>query len=208
MKGLCDRFFAQELRFKNKHENNLSDWKTVKLRNLMSIPEKVKPAYVNRDRLLTVKLHMKGVSKNENTETLTLGATNYFSRKKGQFIYGKQNLFNGAFGLIPDELDGYLSSADVPALDINAQKLNSTFLLHYFSRKQFYKKLESLASGSGSKRIHESTLLNVEIQLPVLDEQNKIASFLSAISKRIDVEISRYNLLVKQKKFLLNQMFI
>ena len=113
---------------------------------------------------------------------------NYFSRKKGQFIYGKQNLFNGAFGLIHDKLDGFLSSSDVPTLDINHKKLNGTFLVCYFSRESFYKKLEGLASGSGSKRIHETTLLDIKIHLPSLEEQAQIANFLSVINKKLETE--------------------
>ena len=169
--------------------------------------EKKKPAIIDKNKLLTVKLHMKGVSENDNTETLSLGATNYFSRKKGQFIYGKQNLFNGAFGLIPDKLDGFLSSSDVPTLDINHKKLNGTFLVCYFSRESFYKKLEGLASGSGSKRIHETTLLDIKIHLPSLEEQAQIANFLSVINKKLETEKLILGNYIKQKRYLLNQMF-
>jgi type I restriction enzyme S subunit len=208
MKGLSNKLFSQELRFKDAQGNDFPDWRAIKLRSVMSLPEKIKPAFVDKNKLLTVKLHVNGVSKNENTDTLTLGATNYFSRKKGQFIYGKQNLFNGAFGLVPEELDGFLSSADVPALDINPEKLNGKFLVYHFSRKPFYKKLESLAIGSGSKRIHETALLNIEIHLPTLEEQTKIAEFLSAIDEKIEIERQILNAYTAQKKYLLAKMFI
>jgi len=36
--------------------------------------------------------------------TETDGATNYFVKRKGKFIYGKQNIFRGAIGIIPKEL--------------------------------------------------------------------------------------------------------
>lgn len=53
---------------------------------------------------LTVKLHCKGV---EESADYQLGSCNtrYYIRKEGQFVYGKQNFFNGAIGVIPKNLD-------------------------------------------------------------------------------------------------------
>jgi type I restriction enzyme S subunit len=208
MRGLRENLLSQKLKFKDDNANDFHGWEVMKLKEVMSIPKKNKPIYIDENKLLTVKLHLKGVSKNTSTETLSLGATNYFIRKKGQFIYGKQNLFNGAFGLIPDELDGFLSSGDVPTLDIIIEKLNGDFLVYYFSKESFYKGLEGISSGSGSKRIHETTLLNVEIQIPSIEEQVKIASSLSYLDKRIRIEKQLLLKLVNQKKYLLSNLFI
>ncbi|MDI9877775.1 restriction endonuclease subunit S, partial [Flectobacillus rivi] len=181
---------------------------TKELNEVMSVPTKLKATNIDKNRLLTVKLHLKGVLKNENTNALLLGATNYFIRKKGQFIYGKQNLFNGAFGIISDEFDGFLSSGDIPSLDINHSKVNATYILSFLGRKEFYKQLEDLATGSGSKRIHENTLLGIKIDFPTIEEQNKIASILSSISTKIDIEAQLLQKLEEQKKFLLQNLFV
>lgn len=207
-KGVMQKIFSQELRFKADDGNEFSEWENFTMDKLLSIPGKIKPAKIDKEKLLTVKLHLKGVFRNETTEGLSIGATNYYLRKKGQFIYGKQNLFNGAFGLIPDEFDGFLSSGDVPTLDINSLKVNSKFLLNYLGRESFYKKLEDIASGSGSKRIHEHTLLSVEIKIPSLPEQTKIANFLSAIDKRINLVSGQIEKMEFWKKGLLQKMFV
>ncbi|MDN8740450.1 restriction endonuclease subunit S, partial [Staphylococcus aureus] len=73
------------------------------------------------------------------------------------FIYGKQNIFRGSIGIVPDELDGYLSSQDLPAFDV-ADSYNVNFLYDYFARPEFYIELESLAVGTGSKRVHPETI--------------------------------------------------
>ncbi len=189
-------------------EQNLSSGNTTFLRNFLKIPNKIKPNIIDKEKLLTVKLHLKGVHKNDNSDSLSLGATNYFIRKKGQFIYGKQNLFNGAFALIPDKYDGFLSSADVPALDIDYERINPKYLFYFFSRESFYKKLEDLASGSGSKRIHENILLNIKITLPSLIQQNKIANFLSKFDEKINLENELLKQYEVQKKYLLANLFI
>ena len=59
-----------------------------------------------------------------------------------QFIYGKQNFFNGAFGIVPKFLNNYYSSGDVPALNIDYSKIDSKYFINYISRKDYYKKKE------------------------------------------------------------------
>jgi type I restriction enzyme S subunit len=145
---------------------------------------------------------------NNRTDGLKIGATKYIIRKKGQFIYGKQNLFNGAFAIIPDKFDGFVSSGDVPSLDIDSNQLDSKFLYFFLARTSFYKKLENIASGSGSKRIHEKTLFKVEIDLPSLKEQTKIADFLSSIDKNIALVTKKIEHTKTYKKGLLQQMFV
>jgi len=207
-KGVMQKLFSQELRFKDENGKDFPEWEVKKLRDVLNIPEKVKPKLIDKEKLLTVKLHLKGVLRNESTEGLSIGSTTYYIRRKGQFIYGKQNLFNGAFGIIPDEFDGFLSSGDVPSLDINLKQINSNFLFNYLSRESFYKKLEDIASGSGSKRIHEETLLNVEVVFPTLSEQTKIANFLSAIDEKINHCQKQIEKTENWKKGLLQKMFV
>lgn len=206
-KGVMQKLFSQELRFKDENGKEFPKWEKKRLGEVLSIPEKIKPEKIEKNKLLTVKLHLKGLFKNESTDGLSIGSTNYFVRKKGQFIYGKQNLFNGAFGIVSDEFDGFLTSGDVPALDINFNKLNQTFLLGFLSRENFYKKLEDIASGSGSKRIHENTFLGVEIPIPSLKEQTKIANFLSGIDSKINRTENQIQQTQEYKKGLLQKMF-
>jgi len=73
---------------------------------------------VEQCRKENCKLNIGGVIKRSVKED-TKGATKYYIRHKGQFIYGKQNLFKGAFGVVPIELDGYESSSDIPAFDVH-----------------------------------------------------------------------------------------
>jgi len=174
----------------------------------MSIPDKIQAAQIDKSKLLTVKLYLKGVMKNDSTESLSTNGTVYYVRREGQFIYGKQNLFNGAFDIIPDEYDGFLSSNDVPTLDINHEKINSLYLLYYMGRRNYYVPLEGIAIGSGSKRIHESAVLNLEVEVPTLEEQASIVSVISTIRKKTDVEVSILQKLNSQKQYLLNHLFV
>ena len=68
----------------------MDGWKTVKLGDILSESkiESISPSIENRIRVL---LNVRGVIKRPIKKE-TVGATKYFIRKSGQFIYGKQNI--------------------------------------------------------------------------------------------------------------------
>ena len=135
------------------------------------------------------------------------GATKQFIRKSGQFIYGKQNLHKGAFGIIPKELDGYLTSSDIPSFDFKGE-INPKWFYYYFSRQNYYESLEKLSTGTGSKRISPKDFLNIKILVPEINEQNKIVKFLENVDKKITKTSYELDKIKDFKKSLLQQMFI
>ncbi|MDD6285672.1 MAG: restriction endonuclease subunit S [Methanobacteriaceae archaeon] len=162
----------------------------------------------NINKRLTIKLNLKGIYKRETKSNEKEGATKQYKRKAGQFIYGKQNLFKGAFGIIPPELDGFLSSKDLPSFDFK-DNINSKWFYYYFSRSNFYKHLENLSNGTGSKRISPEEFLKIQINVPQsIEEQEKIASFLSFVDKKIDLLYQEIEYVEEYKKGLLQKMFI
>lgn len=206
-RAITQRIFDKQVRFKNSKNESFSDWRTIRLNEVLSMPEKIKPEVIDRDKIITVKLHLKGIRKSKNTRNLSLGAT-YYIRNKGQFIYGKQNLFNGSFGLVPSEFDNHLTSADIPSLNIDKSKINPNYLMQFLGRKSYYKKLEAIAIGTGSKRIHEKVLLNLKIDLPSLEEQNRIELFLGRIDERISFVTKQILESKNYKKSMLQNMFL
>jgi type I restriction enzyme S subunit len=146
---------------------------------------KVESVDADPNRRITVRLFLKGIEKRP-FESGVEGGTKYYTRKAGQFIYGKQNFFKGAFGIIPQELDGFDSSQDIPSFDIREDCLPE-YLFYYFKQGEFYKKLESYATGTGSKRIQPSKLADLEIPLPSKAEQKKLIEFANKIEKQFEL---------------------
>ena len=135
---------------------------------------------------LTVKLWGKGVVE-KNTIYRGSEATQYYTRFSGQFIYGKLDFLNQAFGIIPEELDGYESTLDSPAFDVSPA-LNKDFFLDYVSREQFYLVQGIIANGSRkAKRIHSDTFFEMPILLPEFNEQKAISDFTSKFSTLISL---------------------
>ena len=174
--------------------------------DVCSISEQIR-AEANIDDIITVRLHGNGVCKS-SAENLQLGATQYYRRRAGQLIYGKQNFHNGAIGIVPISLDNGITSKDIPSFDIDEMKCNSVYLLAQLQSPQYYKPAEALTTGTGSKRLKEETFLKMPIILPNKREQDNIAVLIHRASMNLDHAKRLLELLSIQKQYLLCQMFI
>lgn len=199
-KFLMQYIFTQKLRF---DENSIYENKKVK--DFLS--ESKIDGIDDINRRLTVKLNLKGISVRESKTIEKEGATKQFIRKSGQFIYGKQNLHKGAFGIIPKELEGYLTSSDIPSFDFKGE-INPKWFYYYFSRQHYYESLEKLSTGTGSKRISPKDFLNIKISVPEIYEQNKIVNLLGNVDKIITNTSHEVEKTKEFKKGLLQQMFV
>ena len=185
----------------------MSKWEYVRLGDLL-VESKIPSENPDPSKRITVKLNVGGVEKRPYIEEVE-GSTKYYIRKAGQFIYGKQNLHKGAFGIIPKELDGYESTIDLPAFDINTNRVLPEWLMLVFIKDNFYKELESISSGSATKRIHPERLFEVKIPLPSIDEQrnilNKYNRFKSNIEEINKLLIDMSNYITKLRQSILQE---
>ena len=153
---------------------------------------------------LTVKLWGKGVV--EKNDFGGSEHTQYFARRKGQFIYSKLDFLNSAFGVIPEKLDSYESTADLPAFDLDG--MNPYFMFFTAIQESFYLKHGSIADGSRkAKRIHADTFLNMPVMVPTIDEQNLIVECLQHFDHLITLHQRKLEKLYTVKKSMLEKMF-
>ena len=178
-KGLMQKLLTSEVRLPGFSDK----WEKKKIGELLE-ESKVIAKDPQLDKRITVRLNLKGVCKREISTVEKEGATTQYTRKEGQFIYGKQNLHKGAFGLIPKELDGFQSSSDIPCFDFK-EGVDSLWFYYYFSRESFYTNLENISSGTGSKRIQPKELYKLTIKLPSLKEQQRQSKILECSDKEI-----------------------
>lgn len=150
----------------------MSEWKKVKIGEFLT-ESKVLAEESDAAHRITVRLNCKGVEK-RGLKAEKEGATKYYTRYAGQFIYGKQNIHKGAFGIIPSELDGFTSSADLPAFDIDESKCVPEWIPLCLKVDERYKTLQKEVKGVGSQRLAVNVFLNVEIPLPDVSVQRKV----------------------------------
>lgn len=201
-KGLAQQLLSGKTRVKGFED---TVWRFTEIGDILVESNLPSVNQSHPDKRITVKLNLKGIEKREFRGTEVEGATYFYTRKAGQFIYGKQNLHKGAFGIIPIELNNYDSSSDIPAFDFK-EKFNSKFILYFFSRKSFYERLENYSTGTGSKRIQPKELFKIEIKIPNIEEQEKIAEILDTAAFELKHYEEKLQNLKLQKKGLMQQL--
>lgn len=190
-----------EVRFRGFEE----DWKQRKVGEFLK-ESRIKGSDGSIAKKLTVKLWRKGIIPKEEAYRGST-ATQYYVRKSGQFMYGKLDFLNQAFGIVPKELDGFESTLDSPAFDIS-NGMDSKFFLEFVSLDKFYKYQGNIANGSRkAKRIHPETFYEMTIPLPSFAEQKKIGVLLEEIDESISLHQKELTTLKQTKQGFLQKMF-
>ena len=153
---------------------------------------------------LTVKLWNKGVFEKREVHEGS-ESTTYYKRKAGQLIYSKLDFLNCAFGIIPEHLDGYESTQDLPCFDING--VDPYYLLTYLTQRNFYTHFGMIADGGRkARRVGPEDMLSFPLVYPSLSEQQKIAEILSAQDKLIALKEKLIEEKKRQKTALMQQL--
>jgi len=188
---------AKEKRFKwllkklitePQEKQNGIKWEKVKLSSICKIADKQKLTSLENHFLLTVKLHCLGIERNNRIKPrLTKNGRPYCQHKSGDFLIGRQNFHNGGFGIISTKLDGGITSNAISCLIVKESKLSKTFLWYQFSNPNYYKKIGHVMDGTGQKELSEKQILKLQVRLPSLKEQERIAKMLNIACKEIDL---------------------
>lgn len=152
---------------------------------------------------VTVKINTNGVVKRDTEKGTNIGTKKQYKAKAGQFIVSKIDARNGAFGIIPDELDGAIVTNDFPLFNIDTDIINPQFFFLFTGTKEFVNFAKSCSSGTTNRqRMDIDLFLKQEIPIPSLSEQeilvknyfNKIeeAEKLSKQANDLENEIEQY----------------
>ena len=211
-KGLLQKIFNQKLRFKDENGKNYPDW-------ISSTIGKSGDFYYG-----------KSAPKWSITDTATTPCVRYgelYTTHKiiVKKIYSytnipKENLkfSTGNEVLVPrvgeEPLDFckccYLPFKDVAIgemISVYNTKNNPLFISYMFNATMKYK-FARLVEGGNVSNLYYSYLKNIKIELPCLEEQTKIADFLSAFDRKIDNQKAQLEHWKQIKKGLLQQMFV
>lgn len=83
----------------------------------------------------------------------------------------------------------------------------SQIYVSYYINQKLRRKISTLAKGSTISNVYNSDLKKLEILLPSLLEQQKIASCLTSLDKIINFESEKLEFLIDHKKGLVQQLF-
>lgn len=181
------------------------EWENVALKKLISEVKRTKEAEPNNVELLTVKLHHKGVKASGKYPNATKGGRPYYKRNKGELIIGRQNLHNGGIAIVTEKCDGLIASNAISSFEVTSSA-NVQFILNKMSTAHFIYTIDNLTGGTGQKEISVKELLKIQISVPSIKEQQKIAQVLTAADKEIEIFESKLAHLKQEKKALMQQL--
>jgi type I restriction enzyme S subunit len=194
----------RELISEPQNAQKVAKWKKVRIGSFLT-ESRIAGSNGFEAQKITVKLYGKGVIPRVE-KRIGSATTQYYTRKAGQFIYSKLDFLNGAFGIIPDQLDGFESTLDLPAFDIS-DNVSKEWFLYYLIRPEYYTRQLGLAKGQRkARRVNPAEFLNSKITLPPLDEQRRIAAAISSAQHEIDLLKQLAEKYKTQKRGLMQKM--
>ena len=216
-KGVMQKIFSQELRFKDENGNDFADWEVKKLGEIGEtyggLSGKVKENFgrgkpyiqykqifddskIDISRFEFVEV---GVSENQNK---ALFGDVFFT------ISSETPNEIGTSSVLLDKVEElYLNSFCFGYRANSLEELSPYFSRYLFKTESFRNNIVKLAQGSTRYNMSKSQLMKLEILLPTILEQQKIANFLTAIDEKINQQQSQIEKVSHYKKGLLQQMF-
>lgn len=125
----------------------------------------------------------------------------------GEIIISKMGDPVGRACIIPNTYDRYVMCSDGIRFVTNCKGFNNNFMFQLINSKQIRTNIESKSTGSTRKRIGLDTLRNINICIPELSEQKKIADCLTSLDDLINAENKKLELLKEHKKGLMQKLF-
>jgi type I restriction enzyme S subunit len=163
----------------------MSNWQSVCIGDIANIPKKRPVANPQAIELLTVRLYAKGIERTGKYPRATERGRPYFVREAGEILIGRQNFHNGGIGIVGKADHGLICSNAITSL-IPTNRADKDFLFYLLSNSEFRNSIQKQSEGTGQSEISETKILSLELALPPLPEQKKIAEILSGIDKAIN----------------------
>lgn len=136
---------------------------------------------------VTIKTNNKGVYLRNIEFGRNIGTKKQFIIHAGQFLLSKIDARNGAFGIVPNELDGAIITGNFWTYEVNHELLNIEWFNLFVSSPEFIDICDRASSGTTNRRyLDENKFLNFVISLPSIDEQCAFMEYFKNIKQKYD----------------------
>lgn len=213
-KGLLQQIFSQKLRFKDENGNNYPNWKeNIESIKILSGNMYPTTSYINKPGILLIQ----GINITPNKLLLNdciyisndYNEINHVIVKKGDILLGlNRPLINNQLKICLFDKDFAYLYQRAGILSFNKLKINSLFLYQYLQTDSLKKHLQVELVGSDQPYIKSNIFNKIKLIFPCLEEQTKIADFLSAFDRKLDNQKAQLEHWQQIKKGLLQQMFV
>jgi len=204
------KLFSRQLRFKNENNENYIDWNTKKLGEVTTLVNKRNknneklPVYSINNKLGFVPQseQFEGVDSEDRGYDIKL----YKIIDKNTFAYNPARINVGSIGYSENLENIIISSLYVCFKTDNT--VNDNFLYQYLKTDFFNREVLRNVEGGVRDYLFYDNFARIKFGLPCIEEQKKIADYLSSIDSKIDIESQLLHKFEKQKRYLLANLFI
>ena len=209
-KSVMQKIFNQEIRFKDDDGSEFCDWEEYTLNDFL-IPalrevEKPKENYL----AIGVRSHCKGTFQKPDSEPDKIAMDRLYVLKENDLIVNITFAWESAIAIVKKEDEGGLVSHRFPTYTFDEKISNSKYFQYVIIQKRFRIMLDLISpGGAGRNRVmSKKDFLTLKWELPCIEEQNKIANFLSLIDTKIEHVQKQLESSKDFKKALLQQMLV
>lgn len=154
----------------------MGEWRRVRIGDFL---HRAKSPVSLRDdeeyQLVTVRMHHNGVTLREKKKGKLIGS-NMYRVKAGQFILSGIDARHGAFGVIPEELEGAIVTNDFWYFDVDASVVARDFFLWLTTTPLFLDAcIKSSEGTTNRRRLQADKFYNFEFRFPDVAEQHRLA---------------------------------
>lgn len=207
---IVKKIFSQGLQLKNINENSFPKWIEKKLGDITEIVNKRNknneklPVYSINNKLGFVPQNeqFEGIDSDERGYDINL----YKIINKNTFAYNPARINVGSIGY-SNNLENIIISSLYVCFK-SKQEINDAFLFQYLKTDMFNKEVLKNVEGGVRDYLFYENFSRIRVNIPTLEEQNKIAQILSSFDEKINLEIDLISQYELQKKYLLSNLFV
>ncbi|MCT3825341.1 restriction endonuclease subunit S [Elizabethkingia anophelis] len=184
---LRNQIFKRKRRFTDTDGRDFAGWKKVKIGDILKIGN-------GKDY------------KHLQSGDIPVFGTGGFMTLVNDYLYDGETVCIGRKGTIDKPMyhEGKLWTVDTLFYTHSFQSCIPKFIFHLFQTINWLEYNEA----SGVPSLSKTTIEKIGLQIPSIEEQERIASFLNKIDHKIQTEKAILEQLEMQKKYLLKQMFV
>ncbi|WP_343681962.1 restriction endonuclease subunit S [Acinetobacter baylyi] len=213
--GMMQKLFSQQIRFKADDASEFGEWESISIKNAVSFIKDGTHGTHQDDP--TSHLFLLSAKNLQNGQVVIDEKDRRINKLEFDSIYKNYGLNTGDIllsvvgtigrvAIFKEEYKNYAFQRSVAFMRFKSAK--PEFIFQLFNAVDFQNELLVRQVVSAQPGIYLGDLSKIEIKLPCLEEQTKIANFLSAIDQKIEVVAQQIEQAKQWKKGLLQQMFV
>lgn len=181
----------------------------VKLLNLITeVNIKNKDKQINTVLSVSNKLgFIKQSEQFEDREVASDDTSNYKVVEKGLYAYNPARINVGSIARLINYDTGIISPM-YSCFKIDQEQITFTYFDMFLNSSSFKRQLNKKLEGSVRQCLTFDGMLSMDIELPSLDIQKSISNKIDMLNNKIEIEVNYREALIKQKQYLLNNLFI